>query len=507
MRRPTNARGLGLPIVGGLVMALALPPTDILPAVFVGFAILAVVVRDAPSVRSAALRATAWATAGGIVGLRFAGQAADRFGDVGVLGGVAAVLALAAVQALVWGAGAAVTQVLLRRTVLPFAVAFPVGVLVACSLPGIFTWTPGGLMVLRPELVQLSEVVGERGVSVVLALVVALAVQGVGRPGPVGRRAVLVPLAVAVALLVGVDRWGAMRMDDVADRDRDRLTVALVDHRAPGVRGPDAMERLRRVLRLRALSGAAERAGAELVIWPETAYPVTVDRSARSLAGGSVAPVGPGASVPRLIGLRTRDEEGRRRNAATVLSPDGRVQPAFEKRRLLWFGETMPLRSLLRPLFPGAPDLRPGGDPRVLTAAGVRLGVLICYEEVDPETARTTVRGTRPQLLVGMTNASWFADTTAPRLQGRLAVLRAVESRTGLVRAVNGDGGSWADASGREREVRTVAPGVVLADVGLRSPDRAATLYIRFGEWPLRTLALLTALVGWGLARRRLALS
>jgi apolipoprotein N-acyltransferase len=55
----------------------------------------------------------------------------------------------------------------------------------------------------------------------------------------------------------------------------------------------------------------------------------------------------------------------------------------------------------------------------------------------------------RPNLLVNVTNDAWFTGTAEPELHARLAVMRAIELRLDLVRAVNRGVASWVDATGR----------------------------------------------------------
>ncbi len=476
--------------------------------------LLAVSLRDATTVRSAAVRAGVSATAGGLVGLRFVVPTVDRFSDLGVAGGVLALVLLALMQSLGWAAGAALAQHLRARVGVPFALAFGVVCLVACSAPGVFTWTPAGLLAARPELLQFAEFVGERGVSVLLAVLAAVAVSGRTRRS----RAMLA--LVSIVLLVGLDRAGSWRMDVVTDRPVDgRVTVALLDPGAPAERSVRPEEQVTRVERLRRLSTTADAAGAAFVVWPESAYPVALPRDARTLTGGSLAPIDSGTATPRVFGLRTieRRQDGgvRQFNSATLITPDGRLARPVDKRRLLWFGETPPFFDVFPPLadvFDGARRITPGERPLALTVPGstrtdrVRLGVLICYEDVDPAPARAVARDLRPQLLVNLTNDAWFAGTTVPKLQARLAAVRAVETRTALVRAVNAGGGGWVDAAGRAQPIREVqGQAVVLAHPALRRADAGPTFYARVGDGPSWLAGLL--LVGVCAARRPAALA
>jgi apolipoprotein N-acyltransferase len=525
-----------LPLGAGLVGALSCPPVDVAPAILVGLLGLAVALDRAPSWTAAARGGFAWAFAGQLVVLQFVVPTVDRFTGLGVPGGLLALVLLAAAQSLGWAAAGAACHVLVRRGGVPLPAAFALSVLIACAVPGVFAWTPAGLLSGRPELLQAAEWIGERGVSALLALLVGSAAlawrrhgpdSGAPQPGtsdpteprgeapaPARRLTALRParptlLVAALVVLVLVDRVGAARMDAVARaQDGVALRVGLVDQAAAARTA--ATEPTAVVLRrLESLSTRAERAGARLVVWPEAAYRTPLPRGTRRIEGGTVAPITSRARVPRLIGLQTDEPSGARSyNSATLVTPDGTVQPPYDKLALLPFGETVP--GPLRPLFPNASRTTAGrtARPLVLPAAAappgvgaVRLGVLICYEDMNPGVGRRVGR-LRPRLLVNVTNDAWFAGTSAPALQARLAAVRTVELRTAMVRAVNGGASAWIDATGRLRRRQDGAgPSVLVAHPVLREAGARPTFYVRAGDAPAWAAGLLVIVLAGG--RRR----
>ena len=63
-------------------------------------------------------------------------------------------------------------------------------------------------------------------------------------------------------------------------------------------------------------------------------------------------------------------------------------------------------------------------------------GILICFEVIFPELARTqTRRGAA--ILVNLTNDAWFGKTSAPYQHLSMAVFRAIENRRPMIRAAN----------------------------------------------------------------------
>ena len=528
-----------LAALGGVVFALTSPPTDLYPAVILGLALLAASLTLPPQPRSQAGspgelgfwrafgRGAAWGTAAGIVGLRFVPAVIQRFTPLGAAAGCLALVLLAAAQSLIWAAGAGVAALLRRHARVPFELAFAIGVYVAVSLPTVFAWTPAGLVSPWPAFVQLADLVGERGVSAIFAVGAALicraalALRGASpepadppappaplRFGPAAR-----PALAAVALFALLAIHGALRIRSIT-ADTQALAsvrVGLVDQAVPPLERWDPKNSAPILRSLRELTRKLENDGVELTIWPEAAYPYTLEHDARSVPrAGPMTILGGKVRGPLLIGLITRakplttasgEVEHNSYNSATLITPDGAMQPPHDKLQLLWFGEMVPLGAelpWLRRLFQKSGGLIPGTEARALTlerATGpsLRMGVLNCYEDTLASVGRRIAVELEPNLIVNITNDAWFQGTAEPELHARLAAMRAVELRRDLVRAVNLGVASWVDAAGVVRaryagsEAATLEASPAIRNGGL-------TVYARLGDTPLRiTLGIAAA--------------
>jgi len=523
-------RDLLIAIAGGLVFALSSPPTDIYPAVIVGLTLLALSLADGPSFWRAFGRGAAWGTAAGLLGLRFVPSVILRFTPLGSAPSYLALVLLAAAQSLVWAIGAGVAALLYRRARAPFEISFAAGVFVAVSLPTIFAWTPAGLVTPWPAFVQLGDLIGERGVSALFAIGAALFARAIlALLGRAPNRAAIptpalpprlssaaAPAIAGVALFTALPIYGALRMRAVEQSSRDlpTLRVGLVDHTIGPHERWDAKNHTAILQKLRELTRALEAQGAELTIWPEAAYPYPLAHDVRMTPRGSRAIVGNGVRGPVLAGLITRDKPTRLDsgqleinsfNSATLVLPDGSMLPPYDKLQLLWFGEMVPGGAQLpwlRRMFQKSGGLIPGSEPRALElerpgSPQVRMAVLNCYEDTLASVGRRVTSALLPNLLVNVTNDAWFFNTAEPELHARLAVMRAIELRLDLVRAVNMGISSWVDASGTKRADHAgSSPATLLVTPAIR----AATLtpYARFGDTPLQILfALLCAAFAW----------
>jgi apolipoprotein N-acyltransferase len=368
-------------------------------------------------------------------------------------------------------------------------------------------WTVAGGVSPWPAMVQLADVCGERGVAFLMALAAGLAASGLrlarARDATTRRRG-WAYVAGAVAVVTAQGLYGAARMKGVASWRAQAPTarVALVqasigattrwdDDRAPDI-----------VQALRTLTTRAEAEGADLVVWPEGAYPYRIVHGARREGPGERPILGPGQHGPILTGLLTTGPAGAY-NSAVVATRSG-LSEGYDKRRLLWFGETVPLADRLpwmRRVFARGLGLVPGDKPVILPAGPVRASVLVCYEDTLPEAGRDGMAGA-PNLLVNITNDAWFGGGES-ELHLRMAVLRSVELRRDMVRAVNLGVPSWVDATGRIRARGSPEfPDVLETQPALL--DAPVTLYARFGDFPWALAALLLANVAvWKSVKRR----
>jgi apolipoprotein N-acyltransferase len=442
------------------------------------------------------------------VALRFIPAVVTRFTPLPWAAGVVALLLLAAFEGTRWMV-AGITCETLARARVPRPLAFAAGVYAGTFVPTMLPWTPAGGAAPWPALVQLADVVGERGVSAVMALAAALAAaaarSAVRRERPA--RALLLG-AAGTGLIAAQAVYGVARMRAIdGARPSTAVRVALLQ---PSVAATTRWEEGRAPLLLGGLKALTQRAaeqGPDLVVWPEGAYPYRLPHGARSVPAGAPALLPESVRVPVLAGLLMAEgAEGSSTNSAVVAYPGGALSESYDKRHLLWFGETVPLADRLpwlRRVFARGLGMTRGEAPsRPLTVGPIRAAVLICYEDTLPEAGREAMR-LGPNLLVNITNDAWFHGSAESELHLRLAALRAVELRRDLVRAVNRGPSSWIDAAGRVR-ARTSADfaGIALSEPALS--EAPLTVYARAGDapWAMALLVLANAAV-WRAARRK----
>ncbi len=229
----------------------------------------------------------------------------------------------------------------------------------------------------------------------------------------------------------------------------------------------------------------------DLIVWPEASITLFREDAVPLLEALGSRARRSGAAL--ILGLPDRSPEGRFWNTAIAI---GEGEGQYIKRRLVPFGEYVPLESRLRGLvaFFDLPMSRnrSGPDEQIpLTAVGLGVSVSICYEVVYPALVRL---GELPvDLLVTISNDTWFGNSIGPYQHLEMARARALENGRYLVRATNDGITAIVDDQGHVIDrLPRFAPGVLRGEVFRM---RGMTPYAAWGDAPMLTLAIFVLLV------------
>ncbi|MGZ4620666.1 MAG: apolipoprotein N-acyltransferase [Blastococcus sp.] len=257
--------------------------------------------------------------------------------------------------------------------------------------------------------------------------------------------------------------------------------------------------------RLRAEIAATERLDPgrfALVVWGESS--VGVDLLDRPDLERRLQQLSVRVRADLLVNVDAAAPGGAIRKTSVLIGPDG-VTGSYTKRRLVPFGEYIPLRPVLGWLATvtraAALDRVRGSGTSVLHADGVALSPLICFESAFPDLSRTAVRD-GADLLVFQTATTTFQGTWAPDQHAALAAVRAVETGRPTVQAALAGTTAGFDARGHLLAWHPAGAGTVVLQVP-RAVSR--TPYDALGDWvPAGSVALLAAaLVGLSVPEAR----
>jgi len=247
----------------------------------------------------------------------------------------------------------------------------------------------------------------------------------------------------------------------------------------------------------------------DLLLWPETAMPFQLEGAHRYAQ--EIRDKVAGWGVPLVVGAYAQSPYhfDRDYNAAFLVEPlpdqPGQVHLSMApKNVLLAFGEYMPLGDTFPALyrwFPQVSNFELGRTQSVFQMkSGARLGVTICYEAIKPAfVGKVANQGI--QVLLNLTNDSWFGPTSEPYQHGQLAVFRAVETRTPLVRITNTGTSFIVDEKGYMGPRTPIWEEAILPATLHLPAEPPRTLYVLWGEW--LNAVLLVGLIAFVLFLRK----
>ena len=378
------------------------------------------------------------------------------------------------------------------------------GTVLLAALPGVWTlmeWTRGWLLTGFPWLeLGYSQIDWPLGGWFAVLGVHGVTFATVHSAGALAFLAASASRRRWIALALPLVLWAAgAALDSVAwtRPAGEPLRAALVQGNIPQERKwrPEMREpTLNRYLDL-----SRRHAGADLVVWPETALPATyqsVEPLARALDREFAA-----TGTALLFGVPWHDEAQDRLYNSLVLL--GSERGLYHKRHLVPFGEYLPLRYFLLPITRAlgvpSPDFSRGPVTPLLSVAGHPIAPTICYEIAFA--AEVAALLPEAELLVTVSNDAWFGASIGPHQHLEIARARAKETGRYLARATNTGISALVSPGGA---VLARSPqfevDVIEAEV---APMSGATPYVRAGNVPALGAAFALLFVTIVRARRR----
>jgi apolipoprotein N-acyltransferase len=188
-----------------------------------------------------------------------------------------------------------------------------------------------------------------------------------------------------------------------------------------------------------------------------------VQNSQRPLEAEDPRPLQASTSEPEwpylLVGcdvLVYRSDKVERFNSALFVGPSGEMLDRYGKRHLVMFGEYIPLGPLLQWLrdLVGLQGMDAGTEAKSFKAGAVQVAPNICFESMMPHVISAQVRelsarGEAPDVLVNITNDSWFRGSSILDHHLACSMLCAVENRRPLLVAANTGLSAHIDGCGR----------------------------------------------------------
>ena len=225
-----------------------------------------------------------------------------------------------------------------------------------------------------------------------------------------------------------------------------------------------------------------------LVIWPESAIEAFIPEDLLALPSEFMPTFKSDRSFFIFGAKSYRGKPGqpgiKMFNTAFFTDARGRILSRYHKQALLAFGEYLPFSKILSlvPAMPFADGFTPGPGPVAFhLARGIRIGPLICYEDLMPDLSRKFVSETRANILVNLTNDAWYGRSVGPWQHLWLSQSRAIETRRSLLRVTNTGVTSLVNAKGElVKTLPMFSEAVMETEVEILNGE---SYYVRFGDW------------------------
>lgn len=360
----------------------------------------------------------------------------------------------------------------------------------------------------RPVLLQIAAFTGSYGVSFILIffnVAFALYLNTIARGTLVGAQRSLFRVTPDLCVALGLIfmSMGLYFREQPRSEAEQLFRAAMVQPDTPALLKWEPTEHQAQLEVLKNLTAKAAEREIDFIIWPEaaTSNPIVGDIGMyvwlEYLANQVKVPIllGSLAYFPR--GRDAQSVEGEWYNSVFYYSHESGLFPeSYCKRKCVPFGEYIPfewLVPIVNRIVPMGDDIQCGKEskPLDLLIGGriVRLGFLICYEDIFPLLARETVKQGAETLVV-LTNNNWFGREAGAYQHAAHSVLRAVEMRRPVVRCGNAGWSGWIDSMGHVREVLTDQSGSIyfqgVGDVTVTvHPEwkNFESFYVRYGDW------------------------
>ena len=249
------------------------------------------------------------------------------------------------------------------------------------------------------------------------------------------------------------------------------------------------------------LQQADHGATPSLVLWPEDVVSLgtpLADSPEESALSGLARTL----HTTLVVGVTETVSSTTFRNEIVAWGPDGTLVARFEKVHRVPFGEYVPFRSFFAHLgnLSSVPlDAVPGTGTGLLDTPAAPLGAMVSYEVFYADRGRAAVRA-GAQLLIVPTNTSSYASAQVPTQEIAASTVQAVQQGRDLLQAAP-TGYSAAITNRGALLERSVlgAPQIVPATLSRRA---GWTVYVRWGDLPPLTLAVVALLGAWAIAGR-----
>lgn len=235
-----------------------------------------------------------------------------------------------------------------------------------------------------------------------------------------------------------------------------------------------------------------ENWNSDIIVWPECAIVISNIEAQDFLTGLDAAAKHHHTTLITGIPI---EAQGKYYNGIISI---GNGNGLYFKRHLLPFGDYLPMRFIFNifgnnvqiPMsdWSRGPTLQPN-----LTANKISIAAFICYEIIFSDEVLQSLPAA--QLLLSVSDDSWFGDSIAAAQHLQMAQMRSLETGRYLLFSTNTGITAIIDAQGKIQDVAPMFKPYVLT--GIVQPMTGRTPYIIIGMYPIVILSVIFLLIAW----------
>lgn len=282
------------------------------------------------------------------------------------------------------------------------------------------------------ELMQIASVVGVYGLSFIIAVC-----------STIFYTKSLKSIAVVYSFLVCILIWGQYRITSAEQNKDEQATSVLIRLVQPNIKEShqgDQRKQLENIDILSKLSLTERHDKMNFIVWPEAAFPFTVDLESPWLQ--VLSQLLPPQGYLIFGADRYAKETGKDTyyNSAIVINSKGQLIDFYDKTILVPFGEYIPFKQIfpfINKIAYGLGEFSGNLTPRSIFIKNFgEIRLLICYEAIFTAGFLNDLSD-NTLFFLNITNDAWFFDSIGPYQHFAMARMRTVEYGMPLIRAAN----------------------------------------------------------------------
>ncbi len=284
---------------------------------------------------------------------------------------------------------------------------------------------------------------------------------------------------IFIIILSGVVLYG----QSVINRDKhlsgDKIKVALLQPSIDMLIKTDSSKTMDIVETMKEMTLEAAELKPDIIFWPETSFPALLPESKDAVS--YLSKLSQICGTDMVVGAPQRLADKSLQNSAFHFNSQGELLGSYSKRKLVPFGEFLPLPSFAKKwaVFRRVQNFKPGTEASSFKVKNIRFGTIICFESDFPECSAQEVNNGARFISV-ITNDGWFENYPAAKHHISWDVFRAAENHVNLVQAANSGISAVIDYNGKILEKKELfEKGIICRELNLLT---SGTFYSKYGN-------------------------